>query len=50
MLFRSITGVFDEKHLAFEGLSDFTEQFKIKHKKVEIDEMMAKLREAYGGK
>lgn len=46
----TITGLLDEKHLGFEDLLDFTQPFKTKRKKVEIDEMLAKLKEAYGGK
>jgi hypothetical protein len=46
----TITGAFDEKHLGFQDLLDFTQPFKTKRKKVEIDEMLAKLKDAYGGK
>src|SRR5687768_7840 len=36
-----ISGAFDEKHLAFQDLLDLTERFKIKRRKVEIDDMIA---------
>ena len=45
-----IGGPFDEKHLAFNDILDLTQRFKIKNKKVEIDELIAKLKEKYGGK
>lgn len=46
----TITGAFDEKHLGFHDLLDFTQPFKTKRRKVEIDEMLVKLKEAYAGK
>jgi hypothetical protein len=45
-----ITGTFDSKYLAFEDLLDLTQPFKIKRKKVEIDEMLDRLKKRYGGK
>ena len=45
-----ITGAFDAKHLGFEDLLDFTQPFKTKRKKVEIDEMLDQLKRRYGGK
>jgi hypothetical protein len=45
-----IGGAFDSKHLAFNDILDLTQRFKIKNKKVEIDELIGKLREKYGGK
>jgi hypothetical protein len=43
-----INGVFDEQHLAFNDILDLTERFKIKNKKVEIDEFIAQLKSTYG--
>jgi hypothetical protein len=43
-----IAGPFDEKHLAFNDILDLTERFKIKNKKVEIDELIARMKERYG--
>ena len=45
-----IDGAFDEKHLAFNDILDLTGRFKIKNKKVEIDELIAKLKKTYGAK
>ena len=45
-----IEGAFDEKHLAFNDILDLTNRFKIKNKKVEIDELVAQLKKTYGGK
>ena len=45
-----IDGAFDEKHLAFNDILDLTERFKIKNKKVEIDQLIEKLKKKYGGK
>jgi hypothetical protein len=45
-----IDGVLDLKHLAFNDILDLTNRFKIKNKKVEIDELIAKLKETYSGK
>jgi len=45
-----IEGAFDEKHLAFNDILHLTARFKIKHKKVEIDDLLAQLKETYGGK
>ncbi len=45
-----ITGAFDEKHLAFQDILDLTERFKIKRKKVEIDDMIAQMKKTYGKK
>ena len=45
-----IGGAFDEKHLAFNDILDLTERFKIKNKKVEIDEFIAQLKKTYGEK
>jgi hypothetical protein len=44
-----IAGPFDEKHLAFNDILDLTQRFKIKNKKVEIDELMMRMKERYGG-
>jgi hypothetical protein len=44
-----ITGAFDEKHLAFNDILNLTNRFKIKNKKVEIDELIASLKTKYGG-
>jgi hypothetical protein len=46
----TIAHAFDEKHLAFNDVLDLTGRFKIKNKKAEIDELIAKLKEKYGGK
>lgn len=35
-------------NIAFQDLGDLTQQFKIKNKKTEIDEMIAQLKQAYG--
>lgn len=40
----TINGTFDLKHLAFDDILDLTQRFKIKNKKVEIDEMIAHLK------
>jgi hypothetical protein len=45
----TIAGAFDEKHLAFNDILDLTNRFKIKNKKVEIDELIADLKQKYGG-
>ena len=45
-----IEGIFDEKHLAFNDILDLTQRFKIKNKKVEIDELVARLKKTYGKK
>ena len=45
-----IDGAFDEQHLAFNDILDLTERFKIKNKKVEIDEFIAQLKKTYGKK
>ena len=45
-----IEGAFDEKHLAFNDILDLTERFKIKNKKIEIDELIARLKKRYGNK
>ena len=45
-----IDGAFDEHHLAFNDILDLTERFKIKNKKVEIDEFIAQLKKTYGKK
>jgi hypothetical protein len=44
-----INGVFDGEHIAFNDILDLTERFKIKNKKVEIDELIAQLKKTYGG-
>ena len=44
-----IKGAFDEQHLAFNDILDLTARFKIKNKRVEIEELIARMREAYGG-
>ena len=43
-----IGGFFDEKHLAFNDILDLTNRFKIKNKKVEIDELIEKMKARYG--
>jgi hypothetical protein len=43
-------GEFDEKHLAFNDILHLTNRFKIKNKQVEIDELVAQMKETYGGK
>jgi hypothetical protein len=43
-----IEGAFD--NLAFEDILDLTQRFKIKNKKVEIDGLIAQLKQKYGGK
>ncbi len=45
-----IDGVLDLKHLAFNDILDLTNRFKIKNKKPEIDELIAQLKQTYGGK
>jgi hypothetical protein len=45
-----IDGALDLKHLAFNDILDLTDRFKIKIKKVEIDELIAKLKEKYAEK
>jgi hypothetical protein len=45
-----IEGAFDQKHLAFNDVLDLTDRFKIKNKKVEVDELVAQLQKTYGGK
>src|SRR6266404_4303137 len=45
-----IEGAFDEKRLAFNDILDLTQRFKIKNKKVEIDELVAQLKKTYGRK
>jgi len=40
----------DTKHIAFDDILDLTNPFKIKNKKVEIDELIAKLKLKYEGK
>lgn len=42
-----IQGAFDEKHLAFNDILDLTNRFKIKNKKVEIDDLIAQLERKY---
>ncbi|MFT3787365.1 MAG: hypothetical protein QM770_14565 [Tepidisphaeraceae bacterium] len=42
-----IAGAFDGAHLAFNDILDLTARFKIKNKKVEIDELIAKLKQKY---
>lgn len=37
----------DTKHIAFNDILDLTNRFKIKNKKVEIDELIAKLKMKY---
>ena len=44
-----IKGAFDEEHLAFNDILDLTGRFKFKNKRVEIDELMAGMKSAYGG-
>lgn len=44
-----IDGPFDRKHLAFTDILDLTNRFKIKNKKVELDDLIAKLQSAYRG-
>ena len=44
----TIGGGFDSKHLAFNDILDLTNRFKIKNKKVEIDQLIGKLKEKYG--
>ena len=44
----TIGGAFDSKHLAFNDILDLTNRFKIKNKKVEIDELIRRLKEKYG--
>jgi len=39
-----ITGALDEKRLAFEDISHFTESFEVKVTKKEVDAMIAKLK------
>jgi hypothetical protein len=46
----TIAGMFDAKHLAFNDILDLTDRFKIKNKKVEIGELIAKMKSKYGGK
>jgi hypothetical protein len=43
-----IGGALDLKHLAFNDILDLTNRFKIKNKKMEIDELIAKLKQTYG--
>jgi hypothetical protein len=45
----TISGPFDEKHLAFQDILDLTNRFKIKNKRVEIDDLIAKMKEKYSG-
>lgn len=45
-----IDGALDMKHLAFDDILDLTNPFKIKNKKVEVDELIAKLKETYTAK
>lgn len=40
----------DGEHMAFNDILDLTNRFKIKNKKVEIDELIAKLNDKYGAK
>ena len=40
----------DTKHIAFDDILDLTNRFKIKNKRVEIDELIAKLKTKYQGK
>ena len=42
-----IQGVLDDAHVAFYDIMDLTRQFKIKNKKTEIDELVAKLKAKY---
>ena len=44
-----IRGPFDERHLAFNDILDLTGRFKIKNKRVEIDELIEQMRQKYGG-
>lgn len=44
-----IGGAFDLKHLAFGDLVDLTGPFKFKNKKVEVDELIARLKAKYEG-
>jgi hypothetical protein len=44
-----IAGAFDEKHLAFNDILDLTSRFKIKNRKAEVDELIAGLKQKYGG-
>jgi len=37
------------KYMAFNDILDLTNRFKIKNKKVEIDELIGRLKEKYGG-
>lgn len=41
-----ISNPLDEKHMAFQDIKDLTEQFALKRKKVDIDEMFALLRQS----
>jgi len=45
-----IAGAFYEKHLAFNDIAHLTERFKIKNKKVEIDQLIADLKKKYNQK
>jgi hypothetical protein len=45
-----IDGALDLKHLAFNDILDLTNRFKIKNKKVEIDELIQQLKRTYGEK
>ena len=45
---QEIRGVLDD--LAFNDILDLTQRFKIKNKKVEIDALIAGLKEKYGGR
>jgi hypothetical protein len=39
---------FDEEHLAFNDILDLTGRFKIRNKKPEMDDLIAKLKQKYG--
>lgn len=42
-----INGVFDERHLAFQDLSELIDRFKIKNKKAELDDLIGQLERKY---
>ena len=45
----TISGPFDEKHLAFNDILDLTNRFNIKNKRVEIEDLISQMKARYGG-
>lgn len=44
----TISGAFDEAHLAFNDILDLTNRFKIRNKRAEIQELIQQMEQRYG--